>query len=159
MHRALRVLIVLAAVSLAACATGPAPDSARELDVVAEAYVKATLAIGVREDGYVDAYHGPQEWADEAAATDADLAAIAVELDAIRAGQHENRQILARLELHKCGLQIASRSRINGVANLWPVEGDYAHRTVVVDMHRHGNPPFCCMNRPPPRGSSEQHAY
>lgn len=80
-----RVLIpAIAVLSMAACATRPALDTGGELDAVAEAYVKATLAIGEREAGYVDAYHGPQEWADEAAADDADLAAIAVELDAIR---------------------------------------------------------------------------
>lgn len=36
------------------------------LDPIAEAYVHLTLEIGEREPGYVDAYYGPDEWAQQA---------------------------------------------------------------------------------------------
>ena len=36
------------------------------LDPIAEAYVHLTLEIGEREPGYVDAYYGPGEWAQQA---------------------------------------------------------------------------------------------
>ncbi len=36
------------------------------LDDLAEAFVKLTLAIGVHDPAFVDAYHGPKEWADAA---------------------------------------------------------------------------------------------
>ncbi|MDR7100004.1 hypothetical protein J2X04_002385 [Lysobacter niabensis] len=36
------------------------------LDRAAEEYVRLTLSIGEREPGYVDAYYGPAEWADDA---------------------------------------------------------------------------------------------
>ncbi len=46
---------------LAACASAPATETS--IDALAERYVKLTLEIGVHEDGYVDAYHGPADWA------------------------------------------------------------------------------------------------
>lgn len=51
---------------LAACAS-VAPPPRSQLDSIAERYVKLVLEIGAHEEGYVDAYHGPPEWA--AAAT------------------------------------------------------------------------------------------
>ena len=57
-------LFLLAAFVLAGCvSSGPARDS---LDVVARDYVKLQLAIGEREEGYIDAYYGPPEWQAEA---------------------------------------------------------------------------------------------
>ncbi|HYD38697.1 MAG TPA: hypothetical protein VEA60_13855, partial [Allosphingosinicella sp.] len=53
-------LALLAALLLAGCASiGPARDS---LDSIARDYVKLQLAIGEKEEGYVDAYYGPPEW-------------------------------------------------------------------------------------------------
>ncbi|HEX8262530.1 MAG TPA: hypothetical protein VF547_06625 [Allosphingosinicella sp.] len=59
-----RWLLLLAALLLAGCAsTGPARQS---LDAIARDYVKLQLAIGEKEEGYIDAYYGPPEWQAEA---------------------------------------------------------------------------------------------
>ena len=56
--------VVFAAMFLAACVSaGPARDS---LDSIARDYVKLQLAIGEKEEGYIDAYYGPAEWQAEA---------------------------------------------------------------------------------------------
>lgn len=47
-----------------------AQAEAASLDVLAESFVKLALAAGVHDKAFVDAYHGPAEWA-EAAADDA----------------------------------------------------------------------------------------
>ncbi|HEY0130999.1 MAG TPA: hypothetical protein VGB57_06295 [Allosphingosinicella sp.] len=57
-------LYLFAAVLLAGCVSaGPARDS---LDSIARDYVKLQLAIGEKEEGYIDAYYGPPEWQAEA---------------------------------------------------------------------------------------------
>ena len=57
-------LYVLAAFVVAGCVSaGPARES---LDSIARDYVKLQLAIGEKEEGYVDAYYGPPEWQAEA---------------------------------------------------------------------------------------------
>ena len=74
---------LLLALLLAACATAQAP--AGSLDRIAEDYVRLQLAIGEKEEGYIDAYYGPPEWreqarADAPAATLAQLATRTAEL-------------------------------------------------------------------------------
>ena len=59
-------LLATAFVSLALTAAAPAPSA--PLDRAAESFVKLTLRIGEHEAGYVDAYYGPQAWADDAKA-------------------------------------------------------------------------------------------
>jgi hypothetical protein len=60
----LRLLLPL--LLLAGCVSaGPARES---LDSIARDYVKLQLAIGGKEEGYIDAYYGPAEWAAEAKA-------------------------------------------------------------------------------------------
>jgi len=44
------------------------------LDNIAEAFVKLALAAGQHDPAFVDAYNGPAEWADEAAAQARSLA-------------------------------------------------------------------------------------
>ena len=57
-------LYLLAALLLAGCVSaGRAGDS---LDSIARDYVKLQLAIGEKEEGYIDAYYGPAEWQAEA---------------------------------------------------------------------------------------------
>jgi hypothetical protein len=57
-------LFSLAALVLAGCVSaGPARES---LDSIARDYVKLQLAIGEKEEGYIDAYYGPPEWQAEA---------------------------------------------------------------------------------------------
>ncbi|MET1113285.1 MAG: hypothetical protein ABWX67_17335 [Allosphingosinicella sp.] len=58
----LRLLLPL--LLLAGCVSaGPAGES---LDAIARDYVKLQLAIGEKEEGYIDAYYGPPEWQAEA---------------------------------------------------------------------------------------------
>jgi hypothetical protein len=75
--------VVVAAILLAGCvAVTPPPDS---LDSIARDYVRLTLEIGEREEGYVDAYYGPPEWREAARAdprTVAELAEAAAALQA-----------------------------------------------------------------------------
>ena len=65
------LLVTLMMISSAAHAV-PAPAitsseaSRTQLDPIAEAYVHLTLEIGEHEPGYVDAYYGPEEWAQQA---------------------------------------------------------------------------------------------
>lgn len=57
-------LYLFAALLLAGCVSaGPARES---LDSIARDYVKLQLAIGEKEEGYIDAYYGPAEWQAEA---------------------------------------------------------------------------------------------
>ena len=54
------VAVALLAISIAACrGEAPAPDG--KLDAVARDYVGLSLAIGEKEEGYIDAYYGPPE--------------------------------------------------------------------------------------------------
>lgn len=77
------VLAALAALLVSACASlGPAP---RTLDAEAERFVKLTLEIGELEPGYVDAYHGPKDWAEAVKGTARPAAIVAAEVDALKA--------------------------------------------------------------------------
>lgn len=53
-------LVSTGALALAACATAPEPPS-DSLDRIAQDYLLLQLTIGEREDGYIDAYYGPEE--------------------------------------------------------------------------------------------------
>ncbi|HYE28095.1 MAG TPA: hypothetical protein VEA61_07660 [Allosphingosinicella sp.] len=69
-------LFLLAPLLLAACVSA---DGGREsLNGIAADYVKLQLAIGEKEQGYVDAYYGPPEWQAEAKAKPQTLPALAV---------------------------------------------------------------------------------
>src|SRR5450830_2016606 len=52
-------------------------NASTDIANVAERYVKLVLAMGQHDASYVDAYYGPPEWQDDAAAQQLDLAAIA----------------------------------------------------------------------------------
>jgi hypothetical protein len=68
-------LFLLAAFLLAGCVSaGPAGGS---LDSIARDYVKLQLAIGEKEEGYIDAYYGPPEWQAEAKTAPGTPAALA----------------------------------------------------------------------------------
>lgn len=62
-----------------------APAAAAPLDDVARDYVRLVLAVGEHEPGYVDAYYGPTEWADEAKAKKRPLAQLRRDADRLRA--------------------------------------------------------------------------
>ncbi|MHA7873121.1 MAG: hypothetical protein ACX939_12285, partial [Hyphococcus sp.] len=122
-----------AAVALAACGgdssvhsdntgavsaqTNPAVPEASgvALNAYGEAFVKLALGIGLHDPAFVDAYHGPEEWADEAEAEarpldalEADAAALLIRIAAanadapsIRGAMLEKltRAALARIEM------------------------------------------------------------
>ncbi len=58
-------------------AVSPSGDSV--MNAVAKSYVQLVLELGERDEGYVDAYYGPNAWREEAAARKRPLAAIAGE--------------------------------------------------------------------------------
>ncbi|MDO9224175.1 MAG: hypothetical protein Q7U20_10755, partial [Caulobacter sp.] len=74
-----RVALIALAACLALVAT-PA-SAAQNLDQLAERYVKLSLEIGEHEDGYIDAYYGPPEWAVAAKAGKRDLPTLARAVD------------------------------------------------------------------------------
>ncbi|MBI1405465.1 MAG: hypothetical protein GC145_05010 [Caulobacter sp.] len=75
MFRRLTAALVACAL-LAACGTAPKPAPADSLDAIAVDFVKLTLEAGEREEGYVDAYYGPPEWAAAAKAAPRDQATL-----------------------------------------------------------------------------------
>src|SRR5262245_29873777 len=66
---------------LAACARAPAPS----FDPLAERYVRLSLEIGTHEEGYIDAYYGPEEWKTEAEAAPRPIAELKTAVDALAA--------------------------------------------------------------------------
>ncbi|HEX8642882.1 MAG TPA: hypothetical protein VF702_03100 [Allosphingosinicella sp.] len=64
------LLSLLFAFLLAACATAPEgrSDESDSIDAIAQDYVDLQLAIGEKEEGYIDAYYGPPEWRERARA-------------------------------------------------------------------------------------------
>jgi hypothetical protein len=59
------------------------PDASAALDGLAEEFVKLSLAIGVLDPAFVDAYHGPKEWADAAAGQEQSFEALAADAQAL----------------------------------------------------------------------------
>ena len=64
----MRAVVLALLLLVGACATpmapaAPADPSGDTLDAIARDYVALILEIGEHEDGYVDAYYGPPEWA------------------------------------------------------------------------------------------------
>jgi len=85
LYRAL-VLLGLVALTLAACApAAEAPkteeptlaDSLAAMDSAAREYVSLVLELGTHDEGYVDAYYGPEAWREEAEKAPRDVAEIA----------------------------------------------------------------------------------
>ena len=48
----------------------------------AEDFVKLALAIGIHDGAFVDAYHGPEDWRDEAEEAEKDLDTLETEANA-----------------------------------------------------------------------------
>ena len=53
--------MLLLAIALAACQLPPPAVPANSLDAIARDYVRLSLTIGEKEDGYIDAYYGPPD--------------------------------------------------------------------------------------------------
>ena len=77
--------MIFGALLLAACATVAPPAEADGLDSVARDYVRLTLEIGEREEGYVDAYYGPPEWREQARAAPRELPRLAAAVAELQA--------------------------------------------------------------------------
>jgi hypothetical protein len=67
-------LLVALAMLLAGCVSARPADS---LDSIAADYVKLQLAIGEKEEGYIDAYYGPPQWQAEAKLAPQSLVSLA----------------------------------------------------------------------------------
>jgi hypothetical protein len=63
----MKLLVLILSLLLAGCVSAGAPSDS--LDSIARDYVKLQLAIGEKEEGYIDAYYGPPEWQAEAKTT------------------------------------------------------------------------------------------
>lgn len=76
----MRFSFLAAALALAACATAtPAPS----LDALAERYVSLALEYNTHDDGFVDAYYGPEALKTHALASRRTLAALEADADAL----------------------------------------------------------------------------
>ncbi|MDO9486819.1 MAG: hypothetical protein Q7J32_00470, partial [Sphingomonadaceae bacterium] len=75
-----RLTLALAAFGLAAAA----PTAAAPLDDIARDYVALVLEFGEHEEGYVDAYYGPPEWAAAARANKRSLGRLTADTAALR---------------------------------------------------------------------------
>ncbi|HRO32559.1 MAG TPA: hypothetical protein PLQ03_04025 [Brevundimonas sp.] len=99
----MRALVLSVVMLLAACAATPraaaTPDG---LDAIARDYVGLILEIGEHEDGYVDAYYGPPEWAAAAKANPRSVA------DLGQAAQALTQRLQA---VPEAGLDAESRQR------------------------------------------------
>jgi hypothetical protein len=78
----MRAIASLLFLLIAACATAPAPSG--DLNALAERYVRLALEIGTHEEGYVDAYYGPEAWKSEAEADPRSVAQLKTDADALR---------------------------------------------------------------------------
>lgn len=88
-----------------------------QMNAIAEDYVKLSLEIGTKEEGYIDAYYGPAEWKSEAEANPRGLvdlanAVIALEerLDLVDEGQLDRLEKKRRAYL--LGQLTAARTRL-----------------------------------------------
>lgn len=77
---------VAAALALSGCGTEGNDAESLTLDTVGESYVKLVLAVGEHDDGYVDAYYGPDAWRAEAARRERSLDDIRAEAESLLAG-------------------------------------------------------------------------
>lgn len=75
-----RLTVALAALGIAAAA----PAAAAPLDDIARDYVALVLEFGEHEEGYVDAYYGPPEWAAAARANKRSLGRLTADTAALR---------------------------------------------------------------------------
>lgn len=95
-----RVACLLALAALCgACAREAPVDLGRQLDPVAERYVRLALALGEHDSDYVDAYFGPPQWRDEAREQALSLAEIAADADGLIA-ELQNMGVAAAEKLH-----------------------------------------------------------
>ncbi len=122
----LQKLTLLTFLILAACTeqgqnTTSAQTGMRDLQHQAEEYVGLVLALGQHDSGYVDAYYGPPEWAEQALQNAWSAAEIAGKAEQLRLALSEHQanddQMLA-LRLHFLDRNlIALQSHANAIAS------------------------------------------
>jgi hypothetical protein len=61
----MRQMMTMVACLLMAAACGTMREAKPKMNDIAEEYVRLVLAMGQHDDGYVDAYYGPEQWRDE----------------------------------------------------------------------------------------------
>lgn len=111
-----RLKLALAAVGLAAAA----PAAAAALDDIARDYVSLVLEFGEHEEGYVDAYYGPPEWAAEARASKRSLGKLTADTAALRkrvaaesaTGMDELRRKYLAAQLRALAARLAMRQGV-----------------------------------------------
>ncbi len=111
------------------------------LDPIAETYVRLSLAIGEFEPGYIDAYYGPAEWAQQAQRSATPLPALRTRTDALlKQLSGVDERGLAPLEIRRKHLLhaqlVAARTRLAMIAGEsldfeHEAEGLYALRPVL----------------------------
>ena len=79
------LLLAGLASGVVACGAGSDAETTLEsaMNPIAARYVRLALAVGAHDDGYVDAYYGPEAWRKEAEATVRPLAEIREEADSL----------------------------------------------------------------------------
>ena len=106
-------LILLGFLLLGGCATAERPRDS--MDALAADFVKTSLAIGEREEGYIDAYYGPPEWQAAAKADRRSLRELGAAVGALAARIERlpaARGLDARRRLFMLGQIRAARTRI-----------------------------------------------
>jgi len=79
----MRPLVLALVLFVAACAGFPPAPEVDPLDAAAVRYVKLVLGTGEHEEGYVDAYYGPKEWAEQVKVEKRSVGALKAEADAL----------------------------------------------------------------------------
>ena len=114
--------MLICTVALAACRSAGAPEADGDAAIdaradsmmtpLAEQYVRLVLAVGEHDEGYVDAYYGPPEWRDQAAAEQPGLDTIAARaarlIDAVRNTDVAGASELVRLRRSYLARQLES---------------------------------------------------
>ena len=102
-------------------AVSPTPTPAPDFDPVARQYVELVLALGQHDDGYVDAFYGPEELRQAAEAAARTLDQIGTEADTLIAGLGEPVEGDEMIELRRRYLKRqleALRSRVDQLAGV-----------------------------------------
>lgn len=84
---------------------------AKSVDNIAEQYVKLVLAMGQHDAGYVDAYYGPKQWAEQAKEKNIPVAQIVSDAEILRGElpkASEHTPLMQRLRLYYLDQQLVA---------------------------------------------------
>ncbi|MBB5519952.1 hypothetical protein [Amphiplicatus metriothermophilus] len=115
----------VAACAVAACdgergEKAPSAAAADPVDEVAEGFVRLALSLGRHDKDYVDAYHGPPEWAEAAAAEQRSLEELAAEARRLQT----RLETLASNEGDSARLRILDRQLTAALARIRMTQGE-----------------------------------